>query len=270
MTEAAVILDTETPTGPTEVEEKASGQGWKPETDWEGEPGEWVDAKQFVFRGELMDRIKSQTKKLSRQETEISGLKDGFKQYQDHADKLAKADFEVQLTKLKDLKKEALKEGDHDTVIEVDDKLADVKAAQIAAEKEAEKPPTPATPELDPKIEAWIADHDWYKTDDMMRGAADAAAAAIRGENPQWPVEDVLDEVVSRVEAKFNAKPKRRASNTVVEGSARRKAPGARKGKFGKSDLNEDQLRVGRTFVNAGALKSLDEYAQQLGEIGEL
>ena len=267
MTEAAVKLDDDNTPNLTEVEEKATGQGWKPENDWDGDEGEWVDAKQFVFRGELMDRIKTQTKKLSKQESEITTLKSGFKQYQDHADKMAKADYESQLDKLKELKKEALKEDDYDTVVDVDEKLATIKAEQAAQKKEPVKEETQT---LDPKVEAWIADHDWYRNDDLMRGAADAAAASVRAENPQWPVEDVLAEVAERVDVKFNKPSKRRASNTVTETGARRKQTSSKKGKYGKSDLNEEQLKVGRTFVNAGALKSLDEYAQQLGDIGEL
>ena len=65
------------------AEETASAGGWKPEDEWEG-TGEWIDARTFNMRGELMDRIKSQTSQLRGQDKKMTKLESGLKELADH------------------------------------------------------------------------------------------------------------------------------------------------------------------------------------------
>ena len=78
MTEELETTTEETTTSeestPTETEQTAIDGGWLPEIQWEGEPDEWVDAKTFNNRGELMERIKSQTSQLKGQDKRIQKM----------------------------------------------------------------------------------------------------------------------------------------------------------------------------------------------------
>ena len=45
----------------TAIEERASAQGWRPKDEWDGDPDEWVSAREFVRAGELFKKIDDQT-----------------------------------------------------------------------------------------------------------------------------------------------------------------------------------------------------------------
>ena len=49
---------------PVPVEATARTQGWKPKEEFTGDPALWVDAKEFVGRAPLFDKIKGQSKEL--------------------------------------------------------------------------------------------------------------------------------------------------------------------------------------------------------------
>lgn len=250
------------------AEQKAHDGGWRPEDEWEGDPDAWVDFKEFNFRGELMDRISSQTRKLTSQDKELAELKDGFVQWKDHATKVAKLELDKQLADLKQIKKDALAEGDHDTVVEADDRIADVKAEQKEQSKEPEPPPQNV---VDADVKEWVDSNDWYRDDIIMHGAADALTGQIHQENPDWTPKQVLAEVTQKIKGKFpDAFPgTRQRTNQTSEPSAGGKRT-ARKSKFSVNLLNEEQRKIGQTFVASGALESLAVYAQELGEMGEL
>ena len=247
----------------SETEATARDNGWRPKDEWEGDPDLWVTAAQFNVRGELMNRIKTQTRQIHKQDKEIADLKQGFSEFQEHAQKVAKAEYEAQLKQLKDVKKQALEDQNYDLVVEADDKMAELKESQKEQPKQQEQ----SNPESDPEIAAWLEENQWYKEDAVMAGAADSVANEVRRENPNAAPREVLDEVAKRVKARFEQTPQKGANNPMTPQSQGRKP--AKRG-FGKADLNEEQLAVGKRLVRAGALKDLKEYATQLHEIGEL
>lgn len=248
----------EVPAEPT-AEDRAMENGWRPKEEWQGDPDDWVDAKQFNFRGELMERIKSQNKQLHKATSEIQALKTNYQQFQEHTKQLAEVELKKQLQQLKDVKKQALEENDYDTVVEVDEKVADLKAIQ----KETPPPPQPT---LDPEIAAWIEANPWYNDDPVKRGAADAVFDKNKAEYPDKSMSELLKEVGNTIEARFE-QPKRSNNNPVTASST-----GGKPTKRGPThhDLSDEQRRVGKTFVDSGAIKNLTEYAKQLAEIGGL
>ena len=252
------------------VEDIARDHGWRPKDEWDGDPDLWVNAAQFNERGELYDRIKSQNKQLQRQERSLAQMREEFKGFQEHARKVAKAEMQEQLTKLKDVKKQALEDQDHDTVVEVDEKIADIKAAEKQAEQAGQE--TSQQESYDPEIASWLEDNQWYRDDAVMRGAADAMADQVKAEHPGLGPRELLDEVGQRVQERFNVvtdTPKRRGNNVNPIPSTRTNRKPTKRGP-GKADLNDEQRKVGERYVKMGAVKSLDDYASQLAQIGAL
>lgn len=244
------------------AEDVAREGGWRPKDDWEGDPDLWVNAAQFNMRGQLMNRIKTQSKQLHKQESEISTLKQGFQEFQTHAKKLAENEYKQQIAQLKDVKKQALEDNDYDAVVEVDERMADLKESK---KEEATQPP-PEEPEYVPEVMDWVAENPWYEDDKVMQGAADAMAAQVRAENPEASPRAILDETAKRVKARFQTKNQERVNPMTASTNTGRPAKKA----YGKSDLNEEQLKIGQRFVKAGAVESLKVYAAQLAEIGEI
>ena len=247
----------------SETEAIAREGGWRPKDEWEGDPDLWVNAAQFNVRGELMGRIKTQTKQIHKQDQEINNLKQGFSEFKEHAKKLAEQEYKQQLSQLKEVKKQALEEQNYDIVVEADEKMADLKASQKEEKEEAKAEPNP---EDDPEIAEWLSDNPWYREDIVMQGAADAIATKVREANPNGTPREILNEVSKQVKERFQTQQRGNANPITPQASGRK--PG--KKSYGKSDLNEEQLAIGKRFVKAGAVKDLKEYAAQLAEIGEL
>lgn len=269
--EPTEIVEVETDLTPEET--LASESGWKPQDDWAGGEGKWIDARTFNMRGELMDRIKSQTSQLRGQDRKIGKLEEGLKNLSDHNKRMDEIAFKKALTELKTLKSDALDVADHTQVVEIDDQIADLKATQ-----QAEQVQQPAEEQgVNADVSAWIDQNDWYRKDTTLRGAADALTMEIVRTQPELkgnPLE-VLDIVSRRLKEEFPTKfgvARRATAQSVAEpgqADTSSKSKGSSK-KYTPKHLNEDQLAIGKTFVEAGAMKNLNEYTSQLAEMGEL
>ncbi len=256
-------------------ESKAAESGWRPEGEWTGESESWIDARTFNMRGELLDRIKSQTSQLRGQDKKISKLETGLEKLAEHNRSMDEIAFKKALHELKGLKKDALDVADHDQVVEIDDQISELKATQKDSGPQSQV--VEDTHGINPEVTQWIEKNDWYKTDITMRGAADALTMEIVQTYPELKGNPsaVLEKVSNRLKEEFPnkfGKTRRTTTQSVAEPSdadtsTRTKGSGK---KYGAKSLNEMQLQIGRTFVEAGAMKNLNEYAEQLAEIGEL
>ncbi len=270
MTEEVKIEEGNTDEITNTAEDLAAESGWKPEDQWEGDTNQWIDAKTFNMRGELMDRIKSQTSQLRGQDKKIERLEAGLGQLAEHNKKMDEIAYDKALNDLKDLKKDALEMSDYGQVTEIDDKISDLKINQSAAEE----PQAQQTPSTNPEVAAWIAEHSWYETDIAMRYATDGLTRDIVQSYPELKNSPklILEKVTKRLEEEFPHKFKKRRNTTqaVSEGGDAQTRSKSSKQKYTGRHLNEMQREFGKTFVESGVMKSLDEYATQLSEMGEL
>lgn len=249
------------------VETKAADGGWRPEEEYEGDPDSWVDAKTFNMRGELMDRIKKQTSQLRGQEKKMEKLEVAVQSLAEQNKKVGEVAYKKAMTDLKDLKKNAHEMSDYEQVVEIDEKISELKDSQ-------KEPDVVDQPEPNAEIISWMDSNDWYKSDTVLRGAADAIADELYNQNKNLPVSDILDMVTDRMKEefpnKFGKTQRKSTQRTVIEpGEASTKAKTSRK-KYTSRSLNPQQREIGNTFVEAGAFKTVQEYVDQLAEIGEL
>ena len=92
---------------PTEVEKRAMEMGWKPRSEFDGEDDAFIDAKEFVRRAPLFEKIETQSKQLKALERSIDALKQHYTAREEAAVKNA-------IKSLKEQRKEALSQGDGD------------------------------------------------------------------------------------------------------------------------------------------------------------
>lgn len=251
------------PTG----EDVARQQGWKPQEEWEGNPEDWVDAKTFNQRGEYMERIKSQSSLIKKLEKKLSTVESTMNTLAEHHRKVKETERARALDELKAMKVDALDMGDHSKVAEIDDQILDIKQA---AKDEVAKEPT-----IHPALESWIEENPWYKTDAILRGAAEGLAKDLVDKDPslQGNVEEILSRVTDTLKEEFpNKFGRKQVRSAVLEGSngdgvSQARTPTA---KYTARHLNVEQRRIAERFVRQGAVKSLEEYARQLADIGEL
>ena len=174
--------------GPDEVVIKqARDMGWTPQDKFKGDPEKWVDADEFVRRGEqLMPLLRKTNQRLKEdlaaRDAEIDNLRSKTENMQATLDRLDahysaanKRAAEQAITGLKDQLKSAREDGDVDKEVEL---LQQIGLAQSEVqrltdedakkkEKEKDKPPVEdkATPKIDPSLKAWQRENDWFGTD---------------------------------------------------------------------------------------------------------
>lgn len=237
----------ETPEVP-EVEVKAREQGWTSKEEFEANPDnkgkKWRDAEEFVDRGELFGKIDELSRKLK---TTTKTLE----QLNDHHKRVKEVEYKRALESLKAQKKEALEDGDADALIEIDDKIAEVKHAQRTEHK--------TQADLPEELETWIGKNQWYETDKEMAEDADSIGIGYKAKHPEKSPGDVLQYVEKQIKKLYPEKftnPNRPKAG--VESPSNRGTS-----KSSSYQLTEDQERVIRNFERNGIM-TRKEYIEQL------
>jgi hypothetical protein len=235
------------------AETEARHMGWVPKDEFNGDEHKWVDAGEFVRRGELFKKIDLQNKELKEVKQTIKLLAQHNARIKEDAYKQAIADLKAQ-------KKEALLDGDADAVIEIDEQLIDVKEQQKTFKNTVTQEIKQDVEQLHPEFEAFIRRNGWYTTDEPMKAFADAVGRSLAqaGKSPS----EVLSLVETRVREEFpnRFRNPNRDKPGSVEGASKRSGAAAK----GAYQPTEFERQAARKFVKQGAFKNEDEYYKQL------
>lgn len=236
----------------SKAEEEARAQGWVPKDEFNGEEHKWVDAGEFLRRGELFGKIESQNK-------ELRAIRDTLAQFKDHHAKVQEAAYKKAVADLKAKKKEALLDNDADLVIEVDEQLADVKAHQQAIQAQARQP----EPQQEhPEFVAFKQKNSWYDNSKPMRAWADVRGMELaqEGKSPSEVLRIVEREVRAEFKDKFE-NPNRNKPNAVEGATQRGKTEG------GTYQPNDTERSLAKKFVRQGLFKNEQEYYKELSSM---
>lgn len=248
----APIVETPEVTADT-FSDKAKEKGWKPLEEYDGDPDEWVDAKEFCQRAPLYDRLKNQNKKLKEQEKALRDMGS-------HIDKVSQAAYNRAISDLQKEKREAVSVADVDRVEEIDKEIQEIKQEMV---------PPKQQPGIAPEIVAWTSDKEnqWFNEDAERREFAIAYQQAQLQTHPDMDIETSLKNVNKAVRKAFPEKFSNPARSTaaVVETAVSRTDPG--KKVYSYKDLSEEQRSVAARFDRMGIM-SKDEYVKQLAENG--
>ena len=254
-TNSAPIEQTQTESTTTElspVEQEALGSGWVPKEEFHGEEHKWVDAAEYLRRGELFRKIDVQgreVKDLRRALVEMKKL---------HAN-VRDVEYQRALDTLRAQKKSALEEGDADAVIAADERIDLVREQQrIAANEPVDIPEQSGANH--PEFVEWTSRNNWYVSNTPMRAFADARGVELQaqGLSPSQVLKKVEEEVKKEFPTKFqNARQTR--PNPVEGGSPR----GSSSSSF---QLTPEERRVMNTFVRTGVMTEQD-YVKELKKV---
>lgn len=246
----------------TEVELKAMEKGWNPDKESVPEGKEWIQAGEFLRNESFFTEIR----KLKR---DLNSTKKSFDVLKEHHKKVAEVAKEEALVELKRQKKVALEEDDHAAVVDIDDKIQDIKS---------EKADPVDIQEGDNVIyEAWVDKNSWYETNEKLRRLADTLGTGYVAQNnvngvidPNKVYEYVEREIKQMHPEEFGGKKSTKTTKPTVEGAtASRGGKTGSKSKFTKRDLSDEQRSVMNRFVKTGALTE-EAYINELVKIGEL
>jgi len=236
---------------PTEL--KAIESGWVPKEDFQGDEHKWVEAGEFLRRGELFKKIEDQGKQLKDVRSALNEMKKLNGQIQE-------VEYKRALDTLKAQKKAALEDGDADAVIAADDRIDMVKEQQKEMQRQAPSVQSDEGSEH-PEFVAWTEQNNWYKSSTPMKAFADALGQELAraGNSPSEVLKKVAAEVRKEFPNKFRNPNQDKAG--AVEGGSGRGVNTA-----GKFSLSDEERSIMNKFVRQGVM-SEKEYVEQLKKV---
>jgi len=179
----------------TPMEQQALEMGWRPRGEFNGTDDEFIDAKEFVRRKPLFDRLDQQGKQLKR-------LNEALDQLKGHYTKVQETEYKRALADLKLARKQAITDGDGDRFQAIDDRIEQVEKEAAEALKETR----PAVNQPDPaEFNNWLSKNSWYQKEEAMTAYADTIGLKLKTsvDNGELTPLQVLQKVEQAVKAEF-------------------------------------------------------------------
>lgn len=238
---------------PSRLEQEALSMGWKPLEEFDGEEDDFIDAKEFVRRKPLFDRLEQQGKQLK-------NLTKTLEQFKGHYSKMKEVEFQRALEQLKEARKQAITDGDGDRYEAIDDRMKEVEKEAQRVLNEFKETEVDAP---DPKeFQTWTGKNTWYQKDEAMTVYADSIGRkfAEQVQTGQLTPLQVLHKVEQAVRAEFPHKfknPNKDNAPHVGEG----KQPGKSSSK--EVDLTEQERKIMDNLVRSKVMTK-EEYLSDL------
>lgn len=269
-----VAGDEQQPPQLTQAELRASGNGWQPKEDWiasGGDPDQWIDAVRFNERGEFMGKIHSQNVEIGKMKKAMKELTNLYNQAAERAEERIKNQLLAE-------KAAAMEEQDFQKVVEVDEQIKehDKKVGKPVIEYEDEEEAS-ETPPYQEYYENWVGQpqNAWYSQDADAAETAQLAAVKYVKRNPGASPEKVFQHMEAqarRLHPEVFVNPNKGKAQEVSNPSGSpsnggNEVPG---GAELLTQLSAEQKQVGKTLIDGGAFKNMQEYAVSLKENGLL
>lgn len=252
-----------------QVEQEARMMGWVDKDEFRGNENDWVDADSFVKRGrEINPILRKNNEKLLQELTktraeieEIRKSAEEFKAFQKEAFERKIQEYKKEVDTLKEAKKDALREGDHDLVVEIDDRISEtrdkIKAAEVEPPKEKETPPQQA---LDPDLKEWMDRNSWFGQDVEMSQRTNALGSLLATRNPGLKGKAFLEKLDEALKEEFPERfGSKRERPNPVEGGGTGPRSTAKAGKRSYENLPADAKAACDKFVRQ-KLMTAEEY----------
>lgn len=211
------------------AETVAARQGWVPRESYKGDPKKWVDAKTFVERGErFVGNLQSEVATLRQKLESFEGTKAAFVKF--HEETMAKKEGELKeaIAELRIQRSQAQSDGDHDVVIQIEDRIDLLKGQQAELKKPIEAPapvtaPTSAKdlPLNNPVMVEWIEDgNQWFADEPKLRDYAVAYGDTLISNGETARGRPFLDMIAARMKLDFPRRFKEAGSAATTLGNA--------------------------------------------------
>jgi hypothetical protein len=223
------------------IEQRALEMGWRPKDEFDGSEDDFIDAKEFVRRKPLFEKIENQSR-------ELKAVRKALDAFKEHYSTVKKTEYERAMTNLKASQKQAVADGDierYHMLSEAHDNLKE-EATKFEKEQSQIQVQDPVAPH--PHFVAWVDRNPWYASQAHMRVFADdlGVRLAAQGMNPDEVLKKVEQEVRKEFPTKFRNQNKDNAPD--VSGKSN---PG-RTPKNEEIELTEQERTIMTTLVRGG------------------
>lgn len=237
----------------SEIEQRALEMGWRPKEEFDGSEDDFIDAKEFVRRKPLFDKIETQSR-------EIKKVHKALEEFKHHYSKVEESAYRKAVSDLKAKQKEALKDGDVDEFYKIQEELDTANEAVVALKQQQND--VPAVAEEAPQFVEWKSKNPWYNSMPHMKVYADdyGTKLARQGMAPEQVLKAVEKAVREEFPNKFRNPNKDKPG--AVEASSGKS--GARKG--AEYELDDRERKIMNTLVSSGAVTK-DQYIADLKKV---
>ena len=233
----------------SEDETRASGNGWTDREAWEGkggDPDEWVSARKFNERGEMIGNIRSLKQRLDDQEKK-------FDARLDHNKTLHEAQMKVTIADLEAKRDDAIDLADRDKANQIQGQIDEVKATSVDVAPETVTNDQSA-------LDDWNDANSWVTDEDSPK-----AAYAIQRFNRHLVAGKTNAQAIASMELEvakqFPDKNERRENVATVEGG--RSKPGKRAVvKLSWDQVTPEEMK----WYKAISWKSKDDFLQAVSD----
>lgn len=262
------------------AEAEASRKGWIPKDKYKGDPAKWVDAKTFNERGERFTKnLQRDVEQLKQKLADFEGTKKAFVKFHEETMAAKEAELKSAIAALRVDRTRAIREGEDDLAVELEDRIdllkdqqkaikdipaGEANAGDPAAAAAAARKPGPNMD--DPVLLDWIADgNEWFQDDPKLRDYSIAIGEDLIAKGETVRGRKFLDKIAGIMAEEF---PRRFAAKTQTASreSAVESGTGASSAAAGRTerDLPPEDRALMREFIAAGWTtreKFLKEYA---------
>ena len=250
------------------IDEAARAQGWVPQEEWDGDPTQWRDAQVFLERGEYFKTMGTQRKQIDKLNAMVEKM----------ADIQASTREDERQRVLKELSQQkyaAMEEGEFNKVVDIDSEMEKIRSAPLTSVPDVQGQTEDKYTQ--DKIADYIDNNSWYRTNSDMRQYADSIAVGFRNNNPTTTIDDVLEYTDKEIKIRYPEQFGKQVPSASPVASTRRTTKPSPNGTNKKKTLDDlpassrdMYAQIGQSFVDAGAVDSIDEYIAELDKIGEL
>lgn len=242
------------------VEVKAMELGWRPLEEFEGPEEDFVDAKEFVGRQPLYERLSKQGRHLKTVEQQLDALKT-------HYTSVKETEYKRAVAALKEERAAAFTEGDGVKYEKLGDEIETLES-QAESMRELRET-TPVEPQVNPVLQQWVTRNPWYTNSEYMRVYADKVGTQLyqQGVPPEEVLKKVTEAVKKEFPDKFKNTNKDLAPNTADSGGKPTKGGGNSLGAL-EASLTDQERSIMNTLVRGGTMTK-EKYLQDLKAIKE-
>lgn len=265
MTEEAEVIVSEGSVDVTPdpmIIQEARDMGWVPLEEFRGDGSKWRSADEFVERGrEILPILRKNNAELlkdkQKMQREIAEMRETFEEFKEYRKADKDRAYKQALEDLKSRKVEAIEAGNGELVVEIDEAISEIKeeAAKPIIVKEVK-----VEPQVDPILQDWLADNEWFEKIPSLQYAANAAGAEILEQEPGLKGRKFLDKVAEKVKERYPEKfSNPRTTPAAVEGSQGGNRGGSKKKTY--ESLPADAKSACDRYVKQG-LMTREEYVR--------
>jgi hypothetical protein len=233
----------------TQIELEAIDQGWIPKEEFDGDPSLFIDAPEFVRRGELFRKIETQSR-------EIKAVRNALEALKQHHTKVKDTEYNRALKSLQDARRQAVVEGEHERAFALEEKIDEIKEEKSRLVDDVQA----ASVQEDtytPDFQEWVDRNSWYETNDVMRATADALGVRLhkQGLSPKEVLGKVEREIKKEFAHKFKTNPTSRPNPVET--------PTRSGGTTDQFQMTAQEKDIMRKIVGTGVMSEAD-YIKEL------